>query len=168
MAHSPIQIQLSSCFPKQHLSSLISFKMYMLFGVLIVVSTSLPDPSFLISHYFELNISVCPLSHIWLTLSKLCFIFSTSKTFHATTSLFPRLILPFPIILVELSLPNMTEPSFSFFNVTNCFFSLVICFEHPLSIYQWLLLFWACKENPHSSTFKSYFFIFQVLCCSYI
>jgi len=101
-------------------------------------------------------------------LSKLFFILSTSRTFPTTTSLFRRLIVPFDKILVELSLENMADPSFYFFNVTNIFLSPIICFEHPLSIYQWIILFWACKKNPHSSTFNSSCFLFQVICCSHI
>jgi hypothetical protein len=53
------QIQLSFSFPKKHIYFPIAFKMYMLFGFLIVVATNFPDPSFLISHLSESNISVC-------------------------------------------------------------------------------------------------------------
>ena len=85
----------------------------MLFGVLAVVATSIFDPSFLISQYFELKMSMCPWSHIWLTLSQLCFMFSISKTFFVDASLFPRLTVPFPRILDELSLLNVIVPSIS-------------------------------------------------------
>ena len=65
----------------------------MLFGFLIDFSTNILDPSFLISHFFELNRNVCPWSHIRLTLSRLCVIFLMSRTLSA-------------------SFPNKTDPFF--------------------------------------------------------
>ena len=72
----------------------------------------------------------------------------------------------FPKNLIELSLPNMVIPSFPLFNAKNMFLSPLIFFEHPLSIHQWLFVFWACKEIPHSSMCKSSCFFFQIVCCS--
>ena len=89
------QIQLSSSLPKQQLSFPILFKIYMLFGVLVVVATSLPNHFLQISHSFELNRSVCPWSHIWLTLNILLFMFSISRQFSSKYYLFPILFVPF-------------------------------------------------------------------------
>ena len=104
------QSQLSFSFPKQHLSLLISSSIYMLFGFLEVVATNFPDSSLCILQSFEVNVSMCPWSHIWLTLSRLCFMFSVSKTLFVAMSLFPRMIVPFPSILDELSLLNVIVP----------------------------------------------------------
>lgn len=93
------QSQLWFSFLEQHLSLLISFRMYMSFGVLIFVATNFLKSFFPYFTYFELNISVCPWSHIFLTLIKICFVYSTGNFFYATAwSLLPRLIVPFPII----------------------------------------------------------------------
>ena len=112
----------------------------MLLGVLAAIATSLFDPSFLISQSFELKMSMCPWSHIWLTLSRLCFMFSMSKTFFADASLFPRIIVPFPRILDELLFPNVIVPSFAC-KVRKVFLFPVMCLEHALSMHQWLLEF---------------------------
>ena len=117
------QSQFSSSLPKQHFYFLISSNMYMLLGVLEAVATNFPESSRLILQSFEVNVSTCPWSHIWLTLSRLCLIFSMSRTSFATTSLLPRVTVPFPSTLDELSFPKVTVP---FFLVTSKRYS---CFQ---------------------------------------
>ena len=136
----------------------------MLFWVLAVVVTTPSDPSSLISHSFEVNTSMCPWSHIWMTLSRLWFIFSVSITLFSDASFLPKLIVPFPRILNELSLPNVIVPSFSC-NHRNVLLFPVICLEHPLSTHWWLLEFWACKVILHSAICKSSCFFFQIVYC---
>jgi len=77
--------------------------------------------------------------------------------------LLPRLIASCPIILVEFSLLNETDPSLSFFSITNLSLSPVIWFEQPLSTYQSLLLHWACSAIKHSSTFGLSCFLLHIV-----
>ena len=108
----------------------------MLFEVLATVPTNLFEPYLLISHFYELKVTLWPWSHIWLTLRILCFISSTSRTFCAFSFLFPIQTVPSSMILVELSFSKEIDPFLSFRNVRNLSLSHVMCSEHPLSTYQ--------------------------------
>jgi len=114
------QIQLSFSLPLQHLSFPISFNIYLLFGVLTIVATNFPDPSFVISHFFYSNIILCPWSHSWLTLSNLCFMFSTCRKFSFSKSLVSSFIVPFPIILAKLSKKNICSCHLSYVLNNHC------------------------------------------------
>ena len=83
-------------------------RMYMLFGLLLVVATNLSESTSLISHFQELNMRVYPWSHIFLTPRRLCIKYSTNKTFATFTFSLPRFTTPFPSILIEESFPNVT------------------------------------------------------------
>lgn len=137
--------QLSSSLAKKQPSFLISSKVYISFGFLVVVSTNLLDFSLLILHFFESN-NMCPWSHIWLTLSRLWFNFSMSKINFAPYLFLLILIVPFPITFVEPSFLNEIVPSLSSYKDTIFFLSPIICVEKPLSTYLTLLLLWAFKE----------------------
>jgi len=70
-------------------------RMYILFGLLVVVATNIPESSSLISHIQESNLRLYPLSHILPTLRRLWFKSSTNKTFSTFKFSLPRLTTPF-------------------------------------------------------------------------
>jgi len=74
-----LRCSLSSCFLRWH-SSLFSFSTYTLFYVLMPLATTCPEFIDFILQSLDVNTTSHPLSHIWITLSRLCFSQSTSRT----------------------------------------------------------------------------------------
>lgn len=112
----------ASIYPIQYFSLSILFKIYRLFGILIVVATNLLELLFLSSQFLKLNVRMCPRSHIRLTLRRLCFIPSTSETFYYLFFSFPTLTMPFPIISQGTSFWKVALPFFLslfVFNIKN-------------------------------------------------
>jgi len=103
--------QLSYSLASRH-ALVASSRTYMAFGAQLAVATILPYIPFLISHFVELNSIVCPWSHIFPTLSRLLFMFSTNRTLLARASWFPRVTVPDPITFEDPSFPkDMVPPS---------------------------------------------------------
>jgi len=138
----------------------------MLLGILTSVATKFMDSYFLILHLFYSNTSLCSWSHIWLTLNKFCFMFSTNKKFSTVASLLLSLTVPLPIIKDDLSFPNVIDPSISLFNVKNASLSPVTCFKHPLSTYHPRFLCWAFRARLHYSVLNWSCFLIHILCGS--
>ena len=145
--------QISSIFPIDHFSPLISLRTYTLFGVLIPFDINLPKSYFLISHSQELNMRLYPWSHIWITLRRLCFRYSIHKTFSILSLLLSKMRVPFPTIF-NLSLsPKVTLPSF-FFKVMKFVLSHFIWLEHSLLITHLSLFFWAQRFSWTNKDFS--------------
>jgi hypothetical protein len=79
------------------LSLLFMSRMYMLFGLLVAVATNLLELFSLILHFRDSNVRVYPLSHILLTLRRLCFIYSTNRNFPTFTYSLPSFTVPFQV-----------------------------------------------------------------------
>ena len=121
--------QLSSSFPRKHFSFPTSLNTYMLLEVLATVATNFLESYFLISHFCESKVTLWPWSHIWITLIRLGFISSTSRTFSYFSFFFLIQTVPFPMILVQSSFSKDTDPYISFCNVRNLSLSLFMCFD---------------------------------------
>jgi len=84
-------------------------------GVWVLVVTNLLDFSLLISHFFESKSSVCPWSHICLTLNRLWFMLYMRSLSFAVVALLQSLIVRVPITFADPSFPKDIVPSLSFF-----------------------------------------------------
>jgi len=118
----------------------------------------------MISHSQESKVRVCPWSHIWLTLRRLCFKFSTHKTFSTLSLPLSRLIVPFPIIFYLPLSPKVTLPSF-FFKVIKFVLYHVMWLDHILSTTHLSLLFcaWSTDYKNIDLSLLCSWFIFMIV-----
>lgn len=123
--------QLSSNLLKKQ-CSLSPSRIYTLPIVLVPLIMILLVSKFLTTQFFDLKMTSCPCSHVWLTLKKLCFSPSTNNAFSSLT-FSSKNIDYFPLMVVGELLPKVTFFSFLIsFNEMNLSLSPVICFKHPL------------------------------------
>ena len=108
--------------------------------------------------------SICPIQHF----SSFMPFRMDTKEFSSLFFSLARLTIPFPTTLKEALSPKVMLPPFYFFRLRNLFWSLDICFKHPLSMYHWLLFFQTHRANSHYSLFLSSYFLFHILVGFYL